>query len=388
MSDTKAQFEEIQAALERGGVAEALDVLARRLLAEKRFHELFEARKMQVRQRLGLPLLYRDSADELTPEQRDALEEGLIAACREVGLALLREGKVREGYMYMRPVGDRQAVAEILAQLEPTEENLEELIEVALTEGVDTAMGYRLVLEHYGTCNAITTFESQIIGRSRAEQQACAALLVRHVHHELMANVVADIARQEGSPPREQTLLELVADRPWLFSEMSYHIDTTHLASTVRFSRILEHADDLRLALDLTEYGRRLHPQFQFRGDEPFADIYPSHRLYLQAVLGENADEAVAYFRRKAETLDVKEVGTAAIEIYVELLARLGRYSEAIDETLRLMPPDARPIGYAPSLFELCEKAGDFRKFLQACRERGDLLGFATGLCHARLQAQ
>ena len=88
-----------------------------------------------------------------------------------------------------------------------------------------------------------------------------------------------------------------MADREWLFQDNAYHIDTTHLASTVRIARVLADPADLRLALDLTEYGRRLSQQFQYQGDEPFVETYPSHALYFQALLGENVEEALAYFQ-------------------------------------------------------------------------------------------
>jgi len=382
------EFDQLQTDLDAGGVDAAIKSLADQLRQKKQYHELFEALKMQARYSIGLPLLYTDSGDELAGDVREKLEDGLIDACRDVGMMLLRDGRIREGWMYLRPVGDKKAAAEVLATIEPDEDNMDELVEVALSEGVDTRLGYRLVLDNYGTCNAITTYESQVAGRAKAEQQSAAELLVQHVYDELMATVKADIAQQEGNEPPEDTFRALVADREWLFLDNSYHIDTTHLASTVRFSRVLDDKKYLRLALDLTEYGRRLNSQFQYQGEEPFADIYPSHALYLQAVLGENVDEAIAYFLEKAETLDVAEVGTAAIEVYVDLLAKIGRYEDAIKATVRMMPEDAQPIGYAPSLLELSQQAKSYGQFVAHCREREDLLGFATGLMHAKLNGQ
>ncbi len=263
-------FREIEAAWSAQGVAGALDALSQRLRDQKKYHELFEALKMRVRHRIGLPLLYGDGSDELDESKRQQLEEGLIEACREVGTLLLNRGRIREGWMYLRPVGDKKAASELLAQVEAEEDNLEELIEVCLREGVDVARGFGLVLKHYGTCNAITTFEGEVPRQSRADQQAATALLVRHLHAELLANLRSDIGRQEGKQPAETTLAALVADRPWLFQELTYHVDTTHLSSVVRFARLSEDPAVLRLALDLTEYGRRLHAQFQYPGDEPF----------------------------------------------------------------------------------------------------------------------
>lgn len=381
---SELSFDELQSELSRGGADAVLARAAEALKGQKKFHELFEARKMQVRRKLGLPLAASEAAsDALGETQRQQLEEGLIAACREVGALLLGEGQVREGWMYLRPVGDRAEAAKLLELVQPHEDNIEELIEVLLHEGVDVGRGFGLALENYGTCSSITTYDQAIARRPRAEQAPAAALLLRRVHEDLLTSVKSDIARQEGAQPQETTLRELVADRDWLFQENSYHLDTTHLASTVRISRVLTAPEDLRLALDLTEYGRRLSAQFQYQGDEPFADIYPSHALYFQALLGENIDEATAYFQQKAEMLDPQYHGLAAIEVYVDLLARVGRYQEAIDAAIRLSPSGVQPAGFAPSLLELAEKAGDYEKVLAYCRDRGDLLGYVAGLVQA-----
>ncbi|MBP90708.1 MAG: hypothetical protein CMJ64_29020 [Planctomycetaceae bacterium] len=384
MPSLETEFDQLQQALESGGVEAALDRLAEQLRERKRYHELFEALKMQVRHRIGLPLTYSDAGDELDEEVRTKLENGLLDACREVGMALLGEGSIREGWMYLRPVGDQAAVAKELAKIEADEDNLEELIEVSLHEGVDPARGFGLVLEHHGTCNSITMYESTIARQEKSAQQAAAALLVEHLHAELLATVKADIAQQEGEEPKEETLGELVADRDWLFGEHSYHLDTTHLASTVRFSRVLEDERLLRLAYDLTAYGRRLSTQFQYQGEPPFEDIYPSHALFLGALLGENVDEAVEFFRTKAELLDPDAHGSGAIEAYVQLLDRLGRCFQAVDALLGFADKQPQAAGQVvPLILELSERTGDFSQLVSFCRDRDDLLGFATATLSA-----
>ncbi len=378
------QFQQVEAAWAAQGTAGALDALAQQLRSERKYHELFEALKMQVRHRLNLPLLYGDNSDQLEESLRNQLEEGLIAACREVGTLLLERGRIREGWMYLRPVGDKQAAATMLAQIEPDDDNLEELIEVSLREGVDVGRGFGLVLKHYGTCNAITTFEGEIPRQSRPDQQIATGLIVRHLHAELLANLRTDISRQEGAQPAEKTLATLVADRPWLFQELTYHVDTTHLASVVRFARLSEEPAVLELAYDLTEYGRRLHSQFQYPGDEPFTENYPAHGLFFAALLGRQVDEALKYFREKAETVDTHQIGTVAIEIYVDLLARVGRPAEAIEATIKMMPTGQQSLGIAPSLLDLAQRSGDYDRVRLHCRERDDLLGFTAALVKAQ----
>lgn len=282
--------------------------------------------------------------------------------------------------MYLRPLGEKEEAAKVIAKIEANEDNLDEIIEITLNEGVDAQRGFSLILENYGLCNSITTFESTLSALPRCDQQATAGILVQHVHKELTDSLRADITQQKGSEPTETTIADLVANRPALFGDHTYHLDTTHLSSTVRFARLLEDKELLRLALDLTEYGRRLSSQYQYPGDEPFADHYLSHGLYFQALLGENVDEALDYFRQKTADIDPAEQGTAAIEIYVDLLARVGRYPEAIEALISLMPDNAQPMGLSPSLIELSKSAGQYESLMEYYQGRGDLLGFAAGL--------
>lgn len=379
-----AIYEELESLLAQAGVDATLDRLIAELRERKSYHELFEALKMRVRRRLGLPMLYSDSGDQLSPQQRNALEEGLIEACREVGTLLLKDGKLREGWIYLRPVGDRAEAARLIGAFTPDDDNLEDLIEILLREGVDPARGFELILTHYGTCNAITTFDSELARHDKPAQRAAAALLVRKVHEDLLANVQADIARQETGHPTETTLEGLVTDRDWLFLDNAYHIDTTHLAATVRAARLLTQPEELRLALDLTHYGRHLSKQFQYPGDEPFGDQYVAAALWFQAQLGENVEPALEYFRQKAETCDRQRHGSMPAECYVELLARLERYAEAINASIKYLPGNQPRMGICPSLLELAESSGLYTKVLQHTREQNDLLAYTAALVKAK----
>lgn len=381
MSSSVAGFSQLEDTFKQSGVDAGLDQLVGHLRSQEKYHELFEALKMRVRHSLGLPVLSNDSADELEDSRRQRLEEGLLSACREVGILLLKAGQVREGWMYLRPVGNRNEVAIQLRQISPDDDNLDALIEVCLHESVDPTRGYELVLGNHGTCNAITMFESVVARLPQEVQRAAAGQLVAHVHHELLTSVVSDISQQEGCRPSEATLAGLVAERPGLFGEYSYHIDTTHLASTVRFARVLEDEHLLRLALDLTEYGQRLSQQFQYPGEEPFSDHYGSHSLYFGALLGDKVEEAIAYFRQRAEALDPQQHGSQPVEAFVELLDRLGRHDEAIDTVLQFANRSGAAVSQVlPQLLGLSEKANCYTKLVQFCRDREDLLGFGTGL--------
>jgi hypothetical protein len=380
-------YDELETTHAKQGVDATLDRLTQELRSKKSYHELFEALKIQVRRKLGLPMLYSESGDQLSPALRNQLEEGLIEACREVGTLLLKDGRLREGWVYLRPVGDKAAAQKLLSAIEVDEDNLEDMIEILLREGVDPARGFKLVLDNYGTCNSVTTFDGEMSRHDKPAQRAAASLLVHKLHEDVVANVKADIARQQTGHPTETTLEKIVAERDWLFLDNAYHIDTTHLAAAVRAARLLENPEELRLALDLTHYGRRLSKQFQYPGDEPFADQYVASALWFQAQLGENVEAALEYFRNKAETLDIPHHGTMPAEVYVELLTRLERYAEAINASIKFLPGNQPRQGICPSLLELAELSGLYTIVLKHTREQEDLLAYAAALIKAKKNA-
>ncbi len=380
-------FNQFQADLQRGGVDAALARLADWFKGEQRYHDLFDTRLMQARVRLGLPIILTTPLEDLPEPLRTEVENAYLAACRESGWLLWEERKIREAWMYLRALGDNAAVAAALAKIEPDEENLAELIELALHEGVAPARGMEWVLSHYGTCNAITAFDTEIGRFRRPQQQAAAALIVRRLHDELLSNVRADIVRREDKQPSETTLADLVASRDWLFADNNYQIDTSHLSAAVRFARIVEDPAVLQLAWELTEYGRRLGATFQLAGDEPFGDVHVSHGLFFAAQLGRQVDEALAYFRAKAEQAVPETEGNAAAETYVVLLVRLRRFAEALAAHTELIPPTVRISGFAPSLLEVGRLAEDYQRLIEVCREREDLLGFAAGMISAKAES-
>lgn len=372
-------FDELEKAVSRQSIEAAIGRAAEHLRASEHYHELFDLRLLEARLRLGLPAVLTKGLDDLKEPLRSRMEEEYLKACREVGYLFLGDGRVREAWMYLRPLGEQAEVTAALESLTPNEENTEQIIEVALHEGVCPRLGFELVLKNYGVCNAISMFDAQMHNRPRSDRQQVAALLVRYLHDALFQSVADEIARKQGKAPQETTIEALVADRDWLFDNNNYHIDTSHLAAVVRFALVLDDPADLRLAADLTEYGRRLSPLYQYASQEPFADFYPAHGLFFRALLGERIEEAIAHFAERADALSGESQGPVAAEIYVGLLARLGRNQEALEAAARLLS-NARVSGFAPSVLELSQRVGDFSRLLQLSRERGDLVSFAMGL--------
>lgn len=390
-------FDAVERALDSDGVEGALAQLTSELRSAGSYHELFDALLMQARRRLKLPLLSSTPIDELPADVRDPLEQAYLEACREAGTLLLDQGRIREAWMYLRPVGDKQAVAQALRRIEPTDEQVEPLIEVALHEGVDPELGFQLMLDRYGTCNSISMFDNLTGRLPKTALERLAARLVRHLHRDLLANVRADIERrggeqsqpaqgaaEEGSHPRGLERVELMADlldgRDWLFADDNYHIDTSHLSAVVRAARLVNDPQVLALAADLTEYGRRLSKSYQYAGEAPFEDLYGASRMFFRAQLGEEIEAAVDFFDRRASETDAATQGTGPAEVYVALLARLGRQHEAIRASIELLPPGAATSGFAPSLIELSRAAADYGPLVEQSRRQGNLLTFTAGL--------
>lgn len=373
-------YTQLQQAVRAGQPELGIEQLITHLRQQGQYHELFEALKMQMRMRLGLPAAQADRQEKFDEATEQQLERGLLDACRTVGELFMQQGRIREGWMYLRPVGDREVAAAAVAEVQPTDENFDELLEVLLHEGVDIARGYALVLQRLGTCNSITMFESSLAARPRADQQIAARLLVEHVHRELLENIRRDITQREGNPPSERNIEGLLKSRGDLLRDGAYHLDTSHIGSTVRFARVLDDAEHLRLALDLAHYGRRLHPQYQYPGEEPFLDLYPASVAFFQALLGEQVDAGIRYFTHKADAVDQQQFGTVAVEVLIDLLSRCGRHAEALQAYARRVPVGARIIGIAPSLLQLSQRLGEFTPMLEICQQRNDLLGYAAAI--------
>jgi hypothetical protein len=377
-------YDELTQAMQAGGVDQALDKLAAHLKGAHQYHDLFDVRLMQARRKAGQPIIWTKTMEDLPEPARTQVEDASLDACREVGKGLLTVGRIREAWMYLRPTGEKAFVARELEALVQEDESLaEDVIDIALNEGVNPRLGFKLMLESYGLCNCVTTYDSSMHQRPKADRVAVVGLLVEFIHDELLTNVRDDIARQQGTQPAETTLADLVRDREWLFENDNYHTDATHLQAIVRFAIVLDDPTLLRKVLDLCAYGKHLSTSYQFPGRSPFNDVYHHHELYFRALLGENVDEALAYFKEQAEAA-AEEQDKAPVEVYLSLLARTGRTAEAMDATAKMLPPGKRQTDLAPTLQELAQTSGDYDRLAKLSRDRGDLLAFAAALTSAK----
>lgn len=369
-------FDRFDQLLAREGVAAALARLADELREQGEYHRYFDARLMLARQRLGLPPVASGALDDLPEPQRTQLENAYVEECRAVGELWLARGRFREAWMYLRPTGEKKLLADALASATIDEQSLEPMIELALHEGIAPRLGYELVLAHYGTCNAITMLDSVAHRLPQADRVALAEALVRHVHSELLTSLRADIERREGAPPGEASVEALVEPRPELFAGLNYHLDASHLGATVKLARLITNYEVVGLARELAQYGRRLDQTYQYASEAPFEEFYPASERFFAAQLGEQVDEALVYFREFASSEPAGH--SAARETYLTLLARLGRYAEAIEVWRGLLAEGTQTSGLAPTLLELAERSGLGEQAAAIYREHGDALNYAA----------
>jgi hypothetical protein len=369
-------FDQLERALESGGATAAFDLLAKNFRSEKRYPLLFEAKIMNKRHELGLPLIATGGFEDLPPEKQSALHETYVAAAREVGGLFLSDGDIAAAWPYFRAIGDSESVAAAIEK-ETAREGIEPIIDIAFNEGVHPVKGFQLIMAQYGLCRAITVLEQYPHRKGRED---CVNLLVRSLHGELLESLRRTIAENEGKASESRSILELVSGRDWLFGEWAYYVDTSHLVSTIRLSADLKDREMLNLAVELTEYGKLLSHHFHYRGDPPFENIYTDYGIYLRALLGEDVDGAIEHFRGKVEASDPEQVGSGPAEVLVGLLARLGRFQEAIQLSIERLAEAGPDQLSCPSLIQLCQLAGDFGQLRKLALERGDLLNFTAAM--------
>ncbi|MGC8644528.1 MAG: tetratricopeptide repeat protein, partial [Isosphaeraceae bacterium] len=300
------------------------------------------------------------------------------------GSRFLDRGEVPAAWAYFRAIGEPGPVASALEQYEPDEDadKLGQVVDVAFNQGANPRRGFELILDHYGTCAAITALE-QSPPADPAVQVACIERLIRHLHEQLVVNIRADIQQRGESPGESSSISSLIAGRDWLFADEGYHTDISHLSSTVRYSILVTDPAVLALAAELADYGKRLSPRLQFEGTPPFERTFDDHLVYLRALLGHDQDLAIAHFQQKLGTdLEGDPESSYPAQVLVNLLARTGRLDRAIDLAIARLAhlPDGSMA--CPGIAELCARAGRLDRLASIARQQENLVHFLA----ARLQ--
>lgn len=375
-------FTQLQEQLQAGGATAVFDKLADLLREQKDYHKLFDALCARKKFELGAPLHRPTSFDDIPAGKRDEFEVAYMSAAREVGQLLLADKKLGQAWIYFHAIRETQPVRDAIeAAPLPREssEQSEELIDLAFYKLAHPVKGMQIMLRTHGTCSTITSLDQQFQNLSPEQRSQCAAILVKSLHADLLQSIQHEVKQRMPFAPPASTLRELIAGREWLFADNNYHIDVSHLHSTVRFARsLVAGSPELKLALDLAEYASQLSPQFQYAGEAPFADFYPAHIQFFKFLLGENRDAALAYFQQQLDREPDAQDKALIAYVMVDLLARAEQLDKALplaEQHLVSADPD-----FAAAFAELCQQAGRFDVLLKSAQDRSDLVTFASAL--------
>jgi hypothetical protein len=376
-----AIFDDLKSTLGNQGPAAVIDQLVEVLREKKDYASLFYALLLKKRFELGVSPIPTGPSQDLPEETHEAYEEAIRDAGREVGNLYLQQGDIPRAWVYFRMLGENDAVKAALDKYQPKEnDDVQQLVDIAFHQGVNPPKGFDLLLDRFGICSAITMVSSQEMGMPSDVRDYCIRKLARALHGELCQRLKAEIAHREGSAPETASVPALLAGRDWLFSDDFYHIDISHLGAIVQMSIFLTGGEELSLARELCDYGKRLSPRFLGAGEPPFENLYQDYAVYLATLAGEGVEEGISHFRAKADKADPENDGTRSAEVLVNLLLRLDRSAEALAVARRyLSSVNNRPLG-CPSIVELCQRTKDYQALADIAREQGDVVHFVAGL--------
>ena len=393
---TDSLFTELQDLNQSKGAGAAIDRLIETLTERREYDQLFDALLLKKRFEMELPLVQPSSSNGIPDDRLDEFEQCYVDSARRVGRLFLDDGKIPLAWVYMRYIREPEPVREALEQLDPRnidEESTEELLSVALYEGAHPVKGLEIMLRVNGTCNTITALDQQIHQMEPDDRRKSAALLVRELYDDLCGTVRQDVEQRSGIrensaveqaefsriPLRTDSLRELIAGRDWLFEDGNYHVDVSHLNAVVRFARFLT-ADDPELdkAIQLTEYGGRLAPQFQYPADPPFDDFYPAHRWYFRVLAGDERDEGLRYFRDKIDEEPDDDDKPMIAYVLVDLLLRIDRPKDALEVAADYLQDVEDPNAF--SFAKLCEQAGRLDTLRETAIDHDDPVMFAAAM--------
>lgn len=379
-------FEEVRKALAAGEVEAGFELAIERFREEGSYPMIFEARLMQKRHALGMPLIQTEPWNNLSDKCQAAYEKATVEAAREVGTLFLNDGEIGRAWPYFRAVGEKDRIRQAIEDCDDSTsgEALDGIIEVAYHEQVHPKKGFELILKHYGTCRAITNFSQYPVEEGRSD---CAEILAENVHSELLANIKYAVEQKEGRAPDGDDLGSIVEDRDWLFEGNAYYLDTSHVSSLVQMAPAIDRERTLELLLGLARYGTHLGEMYQFPGNPPFENVFEDYAVYIRTVLRRDVEEGLEHFRRKIETCDRNIAGTTPAQVLVNLLVRLERPADAADVALEHLSDADPQFLTCPNALQLCQMAQDYGRLAEVARERRDLLSFAAATMQAGTRA-
>ena len=361
-----------------------LDTLEQALLDQQDFHRWFDARMIRARRQLGLPLTQPTSLRDIPEAQEAEWRKAYTDAARDAGYHFLRNNLLADAWAYFRTIREPQPVRDAIEQLVQSSDgtpgaDTDEVLNVALYEAAHPVAGITLLLRTHGTCNTVTAL-SQMIGQmTPAERRQAAAVMVRHLYADLLANVRRDVERRQPALKPDLTLRELIAGREFLFADGNYHIDVSHLHSIVGFARHLHREDpELRLAIDMSLYGQQLSEHLRYPADVPFDDYYSASEQFLQAVAGIDVAAGLNWFtQRLQQEPDAPDQRLIAF-VLIDLAQRCGKTAEILPIAAPHLSRMEDPNGF--SFTACCVESGRLDLLETTALENNDLLALATVL--------
>jgi hypothetical protein len=377
-------YDQLEQTVKSAGPAAAIDKLAAELKARKDYTGLFYTLLMKKRVELGVSPIATGSNQDLPEAAHRPFEEGIADAARTVGNLYLAEGQIAPAWGYFRMLGETKPVADALEKLQLKDDmDVQAIIDIAFHQAVAPVKGFDWVIERFGICSAITVMGGELPFTPEV-RGACTKKLIRALHGELMARLAAEVERVQNFKPSAKTVREMIEGRDWLFGDDFYHIDLSHLNSVVQMATQLEKCEELGLVRDMCAYGMKLSPRFRYQSEPPFDDQYADYDKYLAIFTGEDVEGGVAHFRAKVEANDPAESGTFPTEIYVNLLMRLGRTSEALDAVRKYITPLGDVRLSCPNLVELVQQTKRYDVLAEVAREQDNPVNFVAGLIAGR----
>lgn len=381
-----ADCAQLEACFRDKGPAAALEMLENQMRSAGDHTGWFYTLLMKARQNLGIAPTPTAPAEEIPPGLHEQYEEAIRAAGRTVGNAALEKGQLEAAWQMFKLLGEPEPVrSALLAKTLGDDDDWELPIRLAYYEGLAPETGFDWILRRYGLCNAITTLSQETPGGPETRQH-CLRALVRAIRAELMRRLRADLRHRQGLPQAETEeelgpppalgeIIRLLDQHPELTEEDSYHIDLSHLQSTVQLSSQLTACPERALARELCDYGKRLKGRFVPRGEPPFEDFFGGWDRVLAALEGDRPDDHIVFFREQALAA-AAEGNPYPAEVWLDLLRKLGRDREALEAAAICQSPAA--------LRGSCNELKDFRPMREAARRQEDRVHFLAALLEQR----
>jgi len=369
----------IQAIPDDNSPNDIVDALMSTLLKEKDFHRLFDAKLLKARVGMGLPITQPTSMENVPEDKTADFREAYLGAAREIGTLFLEDGQLADAWAYFRTIGEPELVMKAIEKVrvprEPDEE-FDQIMNLALYEGAHVTKGLEFLLKTHGTCNTVTALGQLQQQMTVEERRTAGAMMVRNIYEDLQQTIRREVEARMPVLSATASVRELIKGRDWLFAEGNYHIDVSHLHSTVGFARALESDDpELLLAIELSEYGSMLSSQLQYPGDLPFDEYYKAHGFFLNALAGIEVDEGLQYFTGRLKNEPDEPDQQLIAYVLLDLAQRVGKIEPVLVDAAKYVSRMEDPNGF--SFAKLCVDVGLTEQLEKAAVENDDLLAFA-----------